>query len=71
MAWGLEARVPFLDKQFLEVAMNVDPKYKMFGKGQQQEYDEDGIPIMEKARIRLSFPWVRLIPGSVHHTQSL
>ncbi|EEB96819.1 hypothetical protein MPER_03977, partial [Moniliophthora perniciosa FA553] len=25
MAWGLEARVPFLDKHFLEVAMNVDP----------------------------------------------
>ena len=24
MAWGLEARVPFLDKAFLEVAMNVE-----------------------------------------------
>lgn len=29
MAWGLEARVPFLDKEFLQVAMNTDPKYKM------------------------------------------
>lgn len=28
-AWGLEARVPFLDKQFLEVAMNIDPKEKL------------------------------------------
>ena len=28
-AWGLEARVPFLDKQFLEVAMDIDPKEKM------------------------------------------
>lgn len=28
MAWGLEARVPFLDKQFLEVCMNIDPKDK-------------------------------------------
>ncbi|KAI1401862.1 asparagine synthase [Hypoxylon fuscum] len=28
-AWGLEARVPFLDKQFLEVSMNIDPQEKM------------------------------------------
>ncbi|RCH79921.1 asparagine synthetase, partial [Rhizopus stolonifer] len=29
MAWGLEARVPFLDKTFLEVAMNIDPEAKL------------------------------------------
>lgn len=29
MAWGLEARVPFLDKQFLDVCMTIDPKEKM------------------------------------------
>jgi asparagine synthase (glutamine-hydrolysing) len=28
-AWGVEARVPFLDKAFLEVAMNIDPALKM------------------------------------------
>lgn len=28
-AWGLEARVPFLDKEFLEVSMNIDPAEKM------------------------------------------
>ncbi|KAI2624058.1 asparagine synthase [Xylaria nigripes] len=28
-AWGLEARVPFLDKEFLEVCMNIDPQEKM------------------------------------------
>ncbi|KAI9930846.1 hypothetical protein ASPWEDRAFT_99751 [Aspergillus wentii DTO 134E9] len=28
-AWGLEARVPFLDKDFLSYAMGVDPKDKM------------------------------------------
>jgi len=28
-AFGLEARVPFLDKAFLEVAMNIDPRVKM------------------------------------------
>lgn len=29
MAWGLEARVPFLDKQFLEVCMNINPEDKL------------------------------------------
>jgi asparagine synthase (glutamine-hydrolysing) len=31
-AWGVEARVPFLDPEFLDVAMNIDPKYKMIDK---------------------------------------
>ncbi len=30
-AWGIEARVPFLDKKFLDVAMSMDPKDKMCG----------------------------------------
>lgn len=29
MAWGLEARVPFLDREFLNLCMNIDPKEKM------------------------------------------
>ncbi|KAL6640596.1 hypothetical protein ACP70R_021719 [Stipagrostis hirtigluma subsp. patula] len=28
-AWGLEARVPFLDKEFINEAMNIDPEWKM------------------------------------------
>ncbi|CAN1266588.1 Asparagine synthetase [glutamine-hydrolyzing] 1, partial [Linum perenne] len=28
-AWGLEARVPFLDKEFINVAMSIDPQWKM------------------------------------------
>ncbi|KAK6118379.1 hypothetical protein DH2020_047796 [Rehmannia glutinosa] len=28
-AWGLEARVPFLDKEFIDVAMGIDPEWKM------------------------------------------
>ena len=54
MAWGLEARVPFLDKKFLEVAMNIDLKEKMFSKGASQQVDEDGCPRMEK--VLLSCP---------------
>ena len=38
MAWGLEARVPFLDKDFLDVAMAVDPKYKMITKSHIEKY---------------------------------
>ncbi|BAO00734.1 AsnB protein [Candidatus Pantoea carbekii] len=30
-AFGVEARVPFLDKKFLDVAMNINPKDKMCG----------------------------------------
>ncbi|XP_057807098.1 asparagine synthetase [glutamine-hydrolyzing] 3 [Salvia miltiorrhiza] len=28
-AWGVEARVPFLDKEFMNVAMSIDPDWKM------------------------------------------
>jgi asparagine synthase (glutamine-hydrolysing) len=28
-AWGVEARVPFLDKEFLNVAMSIDPEWKL------------------------------------------
>jgi asparagine synthase (glutamine-hydrolysing) len=31
-AWGLEARVPFLGKDFMSVAMAIDPAEKMVPK---------------------------------------
>ncbi|PGH16434.1 asparagine synthase (glutamine-hydrolyzing) [Helicocarpus griseus UAMH5409] len=37
-AWGVEARVPFLDKQFLETSMGVDPKEKMITKDRIEKY---------------------------------
>lgn len=37
-AWGLEARVPFLDKKFLEVSMNIDPKEKMITPERLEKY---------------------------------
>lgn len=72
MAWGLEARVPFLDKAFLEVAMNIDAKHKMFTKGKDQEVDEDGHPKMEKVRSipRRGFVFVHFL-FPVHSPQSL
>lgn len=48
MAWGLEARVPFLDKEFLDVCMDIDPQEKMIVPGRIEKYilrkafDQDG-----------------------------
>lgn len=32
MSWGIEGRVPFLDKEFMDVAMTMNPKDKMISK---------------------------------------
>ena len=37
-AWGIEARVPFLDKAFLDVAMSMDPQDKMCGNGKIEKH---------------------------------
>lgn len=44
MAWGVEPRVPFLDVEFLDVAMKMDAQAKMAGKGR-----------IEKAVLREAF----------------
>ena len=36
-AWGVEARVPFLDKEFMDVAMSLDPAAKMAGPGRMEK----------------------------------
>ncbi|MGY6588923.1 MAG: asparagine synthase B [Wenzhouxiangella sp.] len=36
-AWGVEARVPFLDLEFLDVAMSLDPAAKMAGSGRPEK----------------------------------
>jgi asparagine synthase (glutamine-hydrolysing) len=47
MAWGVEARVPFLDLEFLDLAMSMDAAHKMAGKGR-----------IEKAVLREAFEGV-------------
>ena len=37
-AWGVEARVPFLDKKFLDVAMRINPQDKMCGNGKMEKH---------------------------------
>ncbi|MGH8031409.1 MAG: asparagine synthase B, partial [Luteimonas sp.] len=49
MAWGVEPRVPFLDVEFLDVAMRMDARHKMVGaRG-------DGHRRIEKAVLREAF----------------
>lgn len=51
-AWGVEARVPFLDKRFLDVAMTIAPRDKLCGLG-----------VIEKKVLRECF--ADLLPASV------
>jgi asparagine synthase (glutamine-hydrolysing) len=37
-SWGVEGRVPFLDKEFLDVAMRLNPKDKMAGNGRMEKW---------------------------------
>lgn len=51
-AFGLETRVPFLDKQFLQVAMSIDAAHKMPNLGSRP----DGVhPKLEKYILRKAF----------------
>lgn len=54
MSWGIEGRVPFLDKEFMDVAMTINPKDKMISKA-------DGK--MEKWVLRKAFE--DLLPESI------
>jgi len=37
-AWGVEARVPFLDREFVDAAMRIDPGAKMAGGGKMEKH---------------------------------
>ena len=37
-AWGIEGRVPFLDKEFIEVAMRINPKDKMISDDRMEKW---------------------------------
>lgn len=52
-AWGVETRVPFLDRKFLDVALKIDAQYKMINK----DIDKQKI---EKFILRKAFD----VPGS-------
>jgi asparagine synthase (glutamine-hydrolysing) len=37
-AWGIEGRVPFLDKEFIDVAMQINPQDKMIGNERMEKW---------------------------------
>ncbi len=37
-AWGIEGRVPFLDKEFIDVAMSINPKDKMITENRMEKW---------------------------------
>lgn len=37
-AWGVEGRVPFLDKEFMDIAMRMNPQDKICGNGKMEKY---------------------------------
>ena len=49
MAWGVEPRVPFLDREFLDVAMRIDAKFKMV------DTSRSDAQRMEKGILRAAF----------------
>lgn len=56
MAWGVEVRVPFLDKLFLDTAMNINPELKMIKAPTQ---------IMEKYILRKAFSSGNYLPDNI------
>jgi len=54
--WSLEARTPFLDKEFVEFYMSINPELKMYG-------EESGV--IEKYLLRKAFSNKNIIPESV------
>ncbi|KAI3891438.1 hypothetical protein MKX03_020720 [Papaver bracteatum] len=55
-AWGLEVRVPFLDKEFINVVMDIDPEWKMINQSQgriekwilRRAFDDEERPYLPK-----------------------
>ena len=62
-AWGVEGRVPFLDKEFLDVAMRTNPEAKMCGLTPGPSPKGEGSFIIEKKIVREAF--ADMLPAEV------
>ena len=62
-AWGVEGRVPFLDKEFLDVAMRTNPEAKRCGLTPGPSPKGEGSFIIEKRIIREAF--ADMLPAEV------
>ncbi|KAF2284048.1 hypothetical protein GH714_018509 [Hevea brasiliensis] len=65
-AWGVEARVPFLDKEFINVAMSIDPEWKMIrpdlGRIEKwvlrNAFDDEKNPYLPRQKEQFSDSWI-------------
>ena len=62
-AWGVEGRVPFLDKDFLDIAMRTNPEAKMCGLNPSPSPKGEGSFIIEKKIVREAF--ADMLPAEV------
>jgi asparagine synthase (glutamine-hydrolysing) len=69
MAWGLEARVPFLDHELVELAARVPPEMKLRdeGKGVLKDVARDVIPsaVIDRPKGYFPVPALKYIDGPV------
>ncbi len=62
-AWGVEGRVPFLDKEFLDVAMRTNPEAKMCGLTPNPSPGREGSFVIEKKIVREAF--ANMLPAEI------
>jgi len=62
-AWGVEGRVPFLDKDFLDIAMRTNPEAKMCSLNPSPSPKGEGSFIIEKKIVREAF--ADMLPAEV------
>ena len=62
-AWGVEGRVPFLDKEFLDIAMRTNPEAKMCGLTPNPSPKGEGSFVIEKKIVREAF--ADMLPAEV------
>ena len=69
MAWGLEARVPFLDHELVELAAQIPPEYKLRNGGKYilKEVARDLIPsdVIDRPKGYFPVPALKYLKGEV------
>jgi asparagine synthase (glutamine-hydrolysing) len=69
MAWGLEARVPFLDHELVELAASMPPEYKLAenGKGVLKELARELLPasVIDRPKGYFPLPALKYVRGEV------
>ena len=67
-AWGVEARVPYLGKDFLDYAMSIDPEYKRCGQCSQpgqNSQEKDGQKVIKPEKYILRKAFEGYLPESI------